>query len=101
MAGRVVYLVANGLVAPDRILGLTFTRKAAGELAERIRHRLARLARVGGLSPELPAAGDRSAESGDVQLLCRQHRGGARPADRCRAGRDCPVSSQISHRPES
>ncbi len=56
MAGRVVFLVANELVAPDRILGLTFTRKAAGELAERIRHRLARLVRVGGLSPELLAA---------------------------------------------
>jgi len=56
MAGRVVFLVANELVGPDRILGLTFTRKAAGELAERIRHRLARLVRVGGLSPELLAA---------------------------------------------
>ncbi|CAN5257557.1 ATP-dependent DNA helicase [soil metagenome] len=56
MAARVVYLIANGLVAPDQILGLTFTRKAAGELAERIRHRLARLIGVGGLSAELVAA---------------------------------------------
>ncbi|HEY3436559.1 MAG TPA: ATP-dependent DNA helicase [Actinotalea sp.] len=40
MAARVVYLIANGLVEPDRVLGLTFTRKAAGELSERIRRRL-------------------------------------------------------------
>ena len=40
MAARVVYLIANGLVEPDRILGLTFTRKAAGELSDRVRARL-------------------------------------------------------------
>ena len=56
MAVRVVFLIANGLVAPDDVLGLTFTRKAAGELAERIRHRLARLAGVGGLSADVVAA---------------------------------------------
>lgn len=44
MAARVVWLVANRLVRPERILGLTFTRKAAGELAERVRHRLRQLA---------------------------------------------------------
>ena len=43
MAGRVVWLVASGLVARDAVLGLTFTRKAAGELAERIHGRLQRL----------------------------------------------------------
>ncbi len=40
MAARVVYLVANNFARPDQILGLTFTRKAAGELNTRIRKRL-------------------------------------------------------------
>lgn len=42
MSLRIVWLVANHLVAPEEILGLTFTRKAAGELAERIQKRLRR-----------------------------------------------------------
>ncbi|WP_241160576.1 ATP-dependent DNA helicase [Microbacterium sp. Y-01] len=57
MSGRVVWLVANGHVNRDEILGLTFTRKAAGELAERISHRLAVIDEYGrrGLLPHLPA----------------------------------------------
>ena len=47
MAARLVWLVANGFVRPDRVLGLTFTRKAAGELADRVRSRLDRLNRAG------------------------------------------------------
>ena len=41
MAARVVYLVATGQVRPDEVLGLTFTTKAASELAGRIRGALA------------------------------------------------------------
>ena len=37
MAARVVYLVATGQVLPEQVLGLTFTTKAANELATRIR----------------------------------------------------------------
>jgi len=43
MAARVVYLVANKVVQPHQVLGLTFTRKAAGELNIRIRKRLKQL----------------------------------------------------------
>ncbi|GAB3631082.1 ATP-dependent DNA helicase [Microbacterium shaanxiense] len=56
MSGRVVWLVANGHVRRDEILGLTFTRKAAGELAERIAARLAVIDEYGqrGLLPHVP-----------------------------------------------
>ncbi len=48
MAARVVWLIANRLVEPEEVLGLTFTRKAAGELAARVQSRLAQLARAQG-----------------------------------------------------
>jgi DNA helicase-2/ATP-dependent DNA helicase PcrA len=47
MANRVLWLLANRMVRPSEILGLTFTRKAAGELAARIRLRIEQLARAG------------------------------------------------------
>ncbi|HEY0217926.1 MAG TPA: ATP-dependent DNA helicase [Cellulomonas sp.] len=62
MAARVVWLLANGLVAPEEVLGLTFTRKAAGELAERVRRRLRHLSRAAAADgvhlPGLAAAED-------------------------------------------
>lgn len=47
MAMRVLWLVANEqTITPASILGLTFTKKAAGELGERLRSRLRRLGDV-------------------------------------------------------
>ncbi len=46
MAARVVWLIANEWVAKEAVLGLTFTRKAAGELAERVQSRLLQLDRA-------------------------------------------------------
>lgn len=40
MAARVVWLVGTGQVQPEEVLGLTFTRKAAQELAGRVRDAL-------------------------------------------------------------
>lgn len=42
MAARVVWLVGTGQVAPQEVLGLTFTRKAAAELGSRVRQALER-----------------------------------------------------------
>src|SRR5215203_295947 len=53
MAARVSWLVANRVVAPEEILGLTFTRKAASELNERVRLRLGALARHPQTDPAL------------------------------------------------
>jgi len=47
MANRVLWLLANGHATAGQVLGLTFTRKAAGELATRIRERIAQLAEKG------------------------------------------------------
>jgi DNA helicase-2/ATP-dependent DNA helicase PcrA len=47
MAYRVLWLLANGHVKAPEVLGLTFTRKAAGELGARIRERIGQLAAKG------------------------------------------------------
>jgi DNA helicase-2/ATP-dependent DNA helicase PcrA len=43
MSLRVAWLVGTGQVRADEVLGLTFTRKAAGELAERVTRAVARM----------------------------------------------------------
>ncbi|MFI0775000.1 UvrD-helicase domain-containing protein [Streptomyces sp. NPDC021212] len=59
MAARVVWLVGTGQVAPDQVLGLTFTNKAAGELAERVRKALVK---AGVVDPDPdPAAAEEAA----------------------------------------
>lgn len=55
MAQRVLWLVANGRVAPDEVLGLTFTRKAARELADRLALELRALAEAGLVDAEVAA----------------------------------------------
>jgi len=60
MAARVVWVVGTGQVAPDRVLGLTFTTKAAAELARRVRDFLAQAGLVG--VPGSAAADDEAAE---------------------------------------
>lgn len=66
MAARAVFLVANGCVSTDQILGLTFTRKAAGELNTRIRHRLTQLAESD-LIRSLPPNDPRRKNMQDIQ----------------------------------
>ncbi|MGW2328967.1 UvrD-helicase domain-containing protein [Streptomyces sp. NPDC001700] len=63
MAARVVWLVGTGQVAPDQVLGLTFTNKAAGELAERVRKALVK-AGVVDLDPDPGAAEEAAGEPG-------------------------------------
>ena len=58
MAARVVWLVANGYASPGEVLGLTFTRKAAGQLLRRVRSRLARLSGAGIVGGVVDAADD-------------------------------------------
>ncbi|WP_308405715.1 ATP-dependent helicase [Streptomyces tardus] len=59
MAARVVWLVGTGQVAPEQVLGLTFTNKAAAELAERVRRALTSAGVLGeaALPPGAPVGG--------------------------------------------
>ena len=87
MAARVVWLVANGHVEPDQVLGLTFTRKAATELSERIARRLRRLRRRRALDARARATDGAEVLGGtpdrlDLPLVCRPARARARAAAR-------------------
>ncbi len=76
MAARVVWLVANAYVRPEQILGLTFTRKAAGELGSRIRQRLGQLARR--LGPTDAAASMTATMAGGEPTVATYHSYAAR-----------------------
>ncbi|WP_343572471.1 UvrD-helicase domain-containing protein [Mycobacterium sp.] len=67
MAARVVWLVANGYADPGQVLGLTFTRKAAGQLLRRVRSRLARLSGAG------PAFGGELGEPAGMPVVSTYH----------------------------
>ena len=97
MAARVLFLVANGLVRPDEVLGLTFTRKAASGLATRIRKRLRTLAaaahtdsapsdRAGAAAAVSGSGGWRRAGGLHLPLVRRSADRRIRPAGRYRAG---------------
>jgi DNA helicase II / ATP-dependent DNA helicase PcrA len=85
MASRVVWLVANGYAHPGEILGLTFTRKAAGELSHRVRTRLGQLARrLGGRDDALVGEATISTYHSYAARVVTEHglRGGFEPSAR-------------------
>ena len=102
MAARVVWLVANGYASPGEVLGLTFTRKAAGQLLRRVRTRLARLAGTG-IVRRRAGRGRRPGDGEHLPRVRRHAAARARPAaaDRARhpaAQRNGVVAVGISRR---
>lgn len=67
MTARIVWLVANGLVEPHEVLGLSFTNKAAGEFRSRVRQALSQL----DLAPELADAATVTTYHAFAQQLLR------------------------------
>ncbi|WP_341742138.1 ATP-dependent DNA helicase [Trueperella pyogenes] len=53
MSQRIAWHVVNGNVRPEEVLGLTFTNKATGELAERVERQLRAAAANGLIAPSL------------------------------------------------
>lgn len=69
MAARVVWLVGTGQVAPEQVLGLTFTNKAAGELSERVRKALGQA----GVLPDEPSDGGFGEETAGEPQISTYH----------------------------
>ncbi|WP_216404474.1 ATP-dependent DNA helicase [Arcanobacterium phocae] len=61
MANRIAWLLASGQAQPQDILGLTFTRKAAGELADRVNRKIAEIS-ARGLFKHEPTENDVASE---------------------------------------
>src|SRR5437868_1009631 len=91
MAARVVWLVANDYVRPEQILGLTFTRKAAGELAHRVRARLSQLVRKLGRDELLAGEPTVATYHSYAARVVTEHglRGGYEPATRLLTEASC------------
>src|SRR5690625_7940536 len=53
MTDRVIWLIANGYVRPGEVLGVTFTRKAGGELGSRVNNAIDHLAEGGACARDL------------------------------------------------
>ncbi len=73
MALRVIWLIANQHVRPDQVLGLTFTRKAAGELAHRIRLYLGRAKQILGHDAQLAGEPTVSTYHSFAARIVREH----------------------------
>jgi DNA helicase II / ATP-dependent DNA helicase PcrA len=84
MALRVMWLVANAYVRADQVLGLTFTRKAAGELSHRIRLYLGRAKLMLGHDSQLVGEPTVSTYHSFAARIVREHgmRGGFEPSVR-------------------
>lgn len=81
MAARVVYLVATGQVRPEQVLGLTFTRKAAAALGQRVRRRLRMLGGVNAARGEDTGSPESGLLSGDAEIATYHSFGGRLIAD--------------------
>src|SRR3954451_13957922 len=73
MAARVVHAVAYQGVTPGRILGLTFTNKAAGDVAARVRSSPAKLPRATGPSPAAYDDDDLEVAADDLPTVSTYH----------------------------
>ena len=99
MAARVVWLVANGFVQPQDVLGLTFTRKAALELATRLADKLAMLRRAGvgdhaaGAGSEQGSGVERGSEHGSEQGSEQRPPSGRSPGSPAAGGPTVPVET--------
>ncbi|MDO5053644.1 MAG: ATP-dependent helicase, partial [Pseudoclavibacter sp.] len=73
MVQRIVWLIARRGVDPAAILGLTFTRKAAGELRERVDAAVERLRQAGLVSADEAAAPEISTYNAFANRLFTEH----------------------------